>query len=206
MNDQILLIGGFVEIIELCEENDVNIIGIVDNSIVDNYMGIPIIGNDDNLKVWRVKYLKSKLIITPDTPNVRKKLFLHYEKQGFQFANLISKNARISKSASIDLGTVVQAESNISSEVKIGKFVKVNTMANIMHNSTIGNFTTIAPNAVILGHVRIGESCYIGANATILPHVSICDNVVVGAGAVVTKNIETPNSSYVGVPAYILKK
>jgi len=206
MGNQILLIGGFVELIELCEDNEVTIIGIVDNSVVSNYKGIPIIGNDANVHEWSKEYLDNQLLISPDLPAVRKKLFLHYKKYGFQFTSLISSLARISKSATVGLGSVIQAGTNVSSEVYIGKFVKINTNANIMHNTTVGDFTTIAPNAVILGHVKIGESCYIGTNSTILPYVRICDNVIIGAGAVVTKNIETPYTTFVGVPAKNLKK
>ena len=206
MNNQILLIGGFVEMIELCEDNEVSIIGIVDNSIADYHNGIPIIGNDDNVIEWCKNYLKYRLVISPDLPAIRRKLVLYYKDQGFQFTNLISNLAKISKSASVGCGSVIQAGTNISSEVHVGNFVKINSNANIMHNSIVGDFTTIAPNAVVLGHVKIGESCYIGANSTILPHVSICDNVIIGAGAVVTKNIETPYTSYVGTPASILKK
>lgn len=205
MNNQILLIGGFVEIIELCEENEIKIIGIADNKEI-NYNGIPTIGNDDNILEWCNEFLKYKLLISPDSPAIRNKLFLLYKEFGFQFSTLISKFARISKSAFVDFGAVIQAGTNISSEAHIGKFVKINTNANVMHNTYIGDFTTIAPNAVVLGHVKIGKSCYIGANSTILPHVSICDNVIIGAGAVVTKNIENPYTTYAGVPARIFRK
>lgn len=205
MINQIILIGGFVEIIELLEESGINVIGVVDNE-KDNYNGIPIIGSDDNVNEWREKFLDHKLLISPDLPTVRKKLAGYYKNYGFEFSKLISKYARVSNSAFVGLGSIIQAGANISSEVIIGEFVKININANIMHNSSIGDFTTIAPNAVILGHVKIGESCYIGANATVLPHVSICDNVIIGAGAVVTRNIEYPFTAYAGVPAKILKK
>jgi len=206
MNNQIILIGGFIEIIELCKESEIDIIGIVDNNSNKKYRDIPIIGSDDNVLDWRNDFFKYKLLISPDLPAIRKKLFLLYNEYGFKFSTLVSKFARISKSSFVDLGTVIQSGTNISSEVHIGKFVKINTNANVMHNSSLGDFTSIAPNAVVLGHVNIGESCYIGANSTILPHIRICDNVIVGAGAVVTKNIEKPYTTYAGVPARILKK
>lgn len=206
MDKKILLIGGFGEIVELCEDNKISVIGIVDNHNVDNHYGIPIIGNDDNVEEWCEKFIKYKLVITPDLPSLRKELVLYYKGHGFQFTSLISNFANISKSSLVELGTVIQSGANVSSETYLGKFVKVNTNANIMHNVTVGDFTTIAPNAVVLGHVKIGESCYIGANSTILPHISICDNVIIGAGAVVTKNIETPHTTFVGVPASILEK
>jgi len=202
----ILLVGGFVEIIELCDENDIEIVGIIDKQMDRKGESIPIIGNDEEVLQWKNQFLGYELIITPDSPSLRKKLALYYQGHGFKFARIISKMARISKSAFILEGVVIQAGVNISSEAHIGKFVKVNNNANIMHNVSVGNYSTIAPNAVLLGHVQVGGSCYIGSNSTILPHVSICDNVTIGAGAVVTKNIETPYTTFVGVPAKKLKK
>lgn len=201
MKDRIIIIGSFHEIIELCEENNIKIIGLVDNNKVKEYSSIPIIGNEMNIYDWKDEYLDVNIIITPDLPDKRKQLALFYKNHGFCFSTIISKHARISKSAIIHVGSVIQAGVNISSEVTVGEFVKINTCANIMHNVVIGDYTTIAPNAVLLGHVKIGESCYIGANSTILPYVSICDNVTIGAGTVVTKSIETQFSTYVGVPA-----
>ena len=206
MHKKIILVGGFIEIIELCEENNIEIVGIVDNEKVGSFLSLPIVGNDMNINEWKVNHLDIKLIITPDLPAIRKKLVLIYKTHDFLFAKIISESSRISKSSIIKDGVVVQAGVNISSEVFVGEFVKINNNANIMHNVSIGDFTTIAPNAVLLGYVKIGESCYIGANATILPHITICDNVIVGAGAVVTKNIETPFTTYTGAPASQLKK
>jgi sugar O-acyltransferase (sialic acid O-acetyltransferase NeuD family) len=206
MSDKILLVGGFIEIIELCEENNIEIVGLVDNKKLNENSSLPIIGGEKNINDWKENFLKTKIVVTPDLPNIRKKLVLFYSNHGFGYSTIISNLARVSKSAIIHCGSVIQAGVNISSEVTIGEFVKINNNANVMHNVIIGNFTTIAPNAVILGHVKIGECCYIGANATILPHVSICDNVTIGAGAVVTKSIETPFFTYAGVPARKLLK
>lgn len=203
MKNEVILIGGFSEIIELCEDNNVFVVGIVDNNSFGN---IPTIGSDQNVNLWRDKYLSCNLLITPDSPFIREKLAVYYGNLGFGFSTLISSLARVSKSAKIDNGTLIQSGVNISSEVLLGRFVKVNTNANIMHNSIVGDYSTIAPNAVILGNVRIGRSCYIGANATILPNITICDNAVIGAGSVVTKDIISAQTSYAGVPARPLNK
>jgi sugar O-acyltransferase (sialic acid O-acetyltransferase NeuD family) len=205
MKDSIILIGSFIEIIELCQENDIVIAGLVDIDKKNEYSPIPVIGSEININAWKNDYNKFKIIITPDEPNKRKELALFYTSHGFNHSKIISRHARISKSAIIQSGSVVQAGANISSEVTVGEFVKINNNANVMHNAEIGDFTTIAPNAVILGYVKIGQSCYIGSNATILPNLYICDNVIVGAGSVVTKNINTPFSVYTGIPARFIK-
>ena len=200
MDKEIILVGGFHEIIELCEEIGYKIIGIIDNNLKETYWGYPIIGTDDMIKNLTRKYKNIPLVITPDLTSIRKKLFLEYSKYAFEFETIISPTAKISKSSIIRTGAIIQHQVNVSSNVRIGIFAKLNVGCNIMHDSTIGNFVTIAPNAVILGRVNIGDSTYIGANSTILPDKSIGENVIVGAGAVVTKNFDS-NSIIKGIPA-----
>lgn len=202
-NKKIIIIGAFNEIIELVEELDYEIIGLVDNVKKDKYLDYDIILYDSDGSILEKKlYSNCKLVITSDSPYVRKKLHKMYN--GFSFQNLISLHSKVSKSSKIGEGVVIQYGVNISSEAHIGDFVKLNTYSNIMHNANIGHYTTIAPNVVILGNVKIGECCYIGSNSTILPNIEICDNTIIGAGAVVVKNIKEPGV-YVGIPAVKIK-
>jgi len=201
----VILIGGFHEIIELCEDSDIEIRGIIDNIIVNEYMGYPVIGTDHDAPVIPAKFKKYPLILTPDQPQIRERLSIYYSALGYTFTSLISKKACISRSAIIGNGTVIQNGVNISSSTHIGNFVKVNTNANIMHDSTIGDFSTIAPDAVILGRVTVQNSCYIGSNSTILPGILIGGKTTVGAGAVVTKNTGE-SDTVIGIPAKRLTK
>lgn len=203
IND-IIMIGGFSEMIELCEENGYKIYGIVDsNPITLGKEKYNVIGDDTFFLKNSSNFDCNKLIITPDKPLVRKRIVRAYG-DIFLYPSIFSKNSKVSKYANIGGGVVVQYGVNISSNVKIYDFVKVNTFANIMHDSIIGEFSTIAPNAVILGNVTIGSEVYIGANSTILPGVNIGHSCIIGAGSVVTKDIP-PNSIVVGIPARDLK-
>lgn len=202
MHSKILIVGAFHEVIELAQDNGVEIAGLIDSSPKDSYRGYQIIGSDEIARNLNKDF---QLIITPDSPKARYRLVMLYKNLGFRFTNLISKDAKISKSAFIDEGTVIQYGVNVSADVSIGKFVKLNTFCNVMHNSIVGDYTTVAPNAIILGNVKIGKSCYIGSNATILPSIEICDNVIIGAGAVVTKSI-LKKGIFVGNPAKELRK
>lgn len=201
---QFILVGGFIEVIELCESLDYQIVGIIDTLVAKELYGYPVLGNDDNIQEVNDMFKGIHLILTPDDPARRLRLYQTYSVFDFLFQSIISAKAIISKSAKVGIGTIIQAGCNVSSQVEIGEFVKLNTFSNIMHNSIIKDFTTIAPNAVILGHVEVGNHCYIGANSTILPHVKIADQVTIGAGAVVTKNIEEPGV-YIGIPARKIK-
>ena len=200
MDKDVILVGGFHEIIELCEKSGFNIVGIIDGQLQDSYFGHPVIGSDEDAKTLFHKYGKCKLVLTPDSPRIREKLVNIYKPLGFKFATIISPNAIISKFATIGIGTIIQDGVNVSACTRIGNFVKLNTNANLMHDNIIGDFVTVAPNAVALGRIIIEKSAYIGANATILPERIVGSKSVVGAGAVVSKNVEQ-GKTVKGVPA-----
>lgn len=205
MMKKVILVGGFHEVIELCETENVEIIGIIDNFKKGNYLGYQILGTDNDIKEIHNSFSEIPVIISPDQPQKRNNLVNLYNSAGFKFYSLFSSNSLISKSAVIGNGVLIQGKVNISSFVNIGNFVRINSMANIMHDTIIDSFTTIAPNAVLLGKVKIGSNCYIGANSTILPYISIGNNSVIGAGAVVTKNVPS-NITIVGNPGRELVK
>lgn len=202
-SEKIIIVGGFPEIIELCENSGYNILGIIDAAPIT--AAYTMLGRDDIAKNIYQQYPDAKIVISPDLPHVRKKLVNYYREIGFRFASVISPKANISKSCVIGEGSIIQDFVNISSNVRIGAFVKLNTMSNIMHDSNIGDFVTIAPNAVILGCVSISGDSYIGANATILPGLSVATGITIGAGAVLTKNAEESGVVYAGIPAKELK-
>lgn len=200
MDNKVIIVGAFHEMIELCEDCGFQIVGIIDNQYTGDFYGIPILGKDEDADRLYHEYSDCSVVITPDSPKVREKLFALYSQIGFQFATVISPRAIISRCATIGKGTIIQACVNVSSGSTIGDFVKINTYANIMHDNVVGNFATVAPNALLLGYVYIGASAYIGANSTVLPHVRVGVESTVGAGAVVTKDVNN-NVIVKGVPA-----
>ncbi|UJP64473.1 DapH/DapD/GlmU-related protein [Mongoliitalea daihaiensis] len=202
MEKKIVLVGGFSEIIELCYEIQFDKVYVIDREDVGQ--NTIYLGCDDNVNIFFDKVKNIDFCITPDLPIVRKKIFDNLEKYSFRFPRLLSDTAKISRTAIINDGSLVQNGAYISSNVVLGSFVKVNVNACVMHDSKIGSFTTLAPSCTVLGRVSIGEMCYIGASATILPELKICNNVIIGAGAVVTKDI-TECGTFVGVPARKVK-
>lgn len=205
MSKKIIIVGAFHEVIELAENSGYEIIGLIDNNKTGSYKNYNILCNDYQVDSFDKDLKQIPLVITPDKPQLRGNLYAYYMSKGFKFSSLISIFSKVSKSAMIKEGTIIQYGVNVSAEVEIGGLVKLNTCCNIMHNSVVGDFTTIAPNAVVLGNVKIGKNCYIGSNATLLPNIKISDDVIVGAGAVVTKDVP-PLSIVAGNPAKIIKQ
>lgn len=200
----VILIGGFIETIELCEKCGYDILGIADLCPCSGNR-YTFIGTDTDLIRKSNKYKKIPLVIAPDDPLVREKLFKLYYQNGFHFETVISPDATISPSALIGEGCLIQSGSNISSKVFLGRGVRVNTGANVMHEVHVGDFSTIAPNAVVLGKCQVGKNVYVGANSTLLPECNIGNGSIVGAGAVVTKNIKDKVVA-VGNPARLRKE
>ncbi|GAB1367283.1 acetyltransferase [Candidatus Cloacimonadaceae bacterium] len=202
---QLIVIGGFSEIFELCADAGLAIAGYVDSSELPSFLQYEYFGNDEEFINICTDPSKFGLVISPDQPQVRNRLFRTYNSMGFNYPVITSRYAKVSPSSVIGMGSVLQHGVFVSANVILGDFVKCNVYANIMHDTVIGSFSTIAPNAAIMGRVSIAESCYIGANATIRQGISICKNVILGAGAVVTKDIVEPGT-YVGIPARRIKQ
>lgn len=195
----VIVVGAFHEIFELCKDAKLNVVGVFDLK-PDSCCSSLYLGTDNDAVMLFEKYKDTPVIITPDKPSLREKLVNHYRTIGYKFATVISPTAKISPSATIGEGTIIQHAVNISACSRIGSFVKLNTMSNVMHDCVVGDYTTIAPNALLLGRCKTGERCYIGAHSTILPEHSIGSDSIVGAGAVVTKNVK-PQIIVKGIPA-----
>lgn len=199
MDKQIILVGAFHEMIELCQECGFDIIGYIDNK-ENSMLAGKYLGTDEYVADIFKKYGNIPIVITPDNPQIREKLYKKYKEAGFKFQTIISPSAHISSMAIIGEGTVIQHGVNVSSHVCIGNFVKVNVNANVMHDCVVEDFVTIAPNAVLLGKVKVLSRSYIGSNSTILPSCCVGCTSIVGAGAVVTKDVKS-GSVVTGVPA-----
>lgn len=204
MTKRVIIIGFFQEVVELCEECNIEIVGYIDTN-TSFITDIPFLGTDAEAGALFTKFGNIPLLLTPDSPSVRKKLADYYSNFGYQFLNVISPTATISKTATIGDGVLIQTGVNVSSNVMIGDFVRLNTKSNVMHDCEVAAFSTVAPNAVLLGKVIVNTLSYIGSNATILPGCAIGKNTIVGAGSVVVKNVEE-NSVVAGNPSKILRK
>jgi sugar O-acyltransferase (sialic acid O-acetyltransferase NeuD family) len=200
VTNRVLMIGGFHEMIDLCRLCDVALEGIVDSNLAGNYLGVPVLGNDEDILHNASRYRDASVILSPDEPAVRRRLASSYAAAGFRFISLISPHATVSPHARLGNGVVVQSWCNVSAGSTIGDFVRLNVGANIMHDCSIGEFTTIAPNAVVLGRVHVGRDNYLGANCTVLPSRRLSHGVVVGAGSVVTRDVSERVTVY-GNPA-----
>ncbi len=181
-------------IIDLLNElNEYDIVGIYDDNKEGVFSGINILGKtnelDENI---------DNFIISIGNDKIRKKIYESHK--NLNWCRLIHPKSIVSKTAKIDIGTVVLAGAVIQTEVQIGKHCIINTNCNIDHESIVGDFCNICPGTTICGLVNIGESTFVGANSTIIQTIKIGNDCLVGAGTVIIRDIPD-GKKVVGNPA-----
>lgn len=127
---------------------------------------------------------------------LRQRIQSIYEELGFEFAEVISPAAVISKFAHVDSSVQIMAGAALQSGVVLGKASVINTRAVLDHDCQLGRYVHVASSATLCGGVVVADNAYIGANATIFPGVHIGRDAIVGAGAVVKTNVESGRVIY----------
>lgn len=199
---EVVLLGIFSEIIELCEKKGRKIAYGVDPKVRSGFP-FPVLSSElELIETLGDSMGNYEYIVVPDSPKGRQKIIGLFASKidKMTFPSVIDDSVILSKTAKIGKGSVIMGGSLISSNSRIGDFVKMNFFARVHHDVEVGNYCTIAPSATVLGRVKLGEGVYVGANATILPGIEIGDRAIVGAGAVVTKDVEA-GKTVKGIPA-----
>ncbi len=199
---EVVLLGVFSEIVELCERKAKKIAYGVDPKIRSEFPFLILSSELELIETLGDSTGNYEYIVVPDSPKGRQKIVeaLASKVDKMTFPSVIDDGVILSKSAKIGKGSVIMGSSLISSNSKIGDFVKMNFFARVHPDVEVGHYCTVAPGATVLGRVKLGEGVYIGANATVLPGIKIGDRAIVGAGAVVTKDVEA-GKTIKGVPA-----
>ena len=202
----LILIGGgghCISCIDVIEAQGIyNISGILDvaENLSKNVLGYKVIGTDKDI----INYVKDHhfLITVGQTKNAltRKKIFENLRAVGAKMATIISPSARVSKYATIGIGTCILHNGCINANVQIGVNCIINTGANIEHDCIVGKHSHISTHAVINGGCVVEEGCFVGSNATIVHNVCIPAESVIGAGAVVLNSFST-KGTFIGNPA-----
>ena len=124
---------------------------------------------------------------------------------GLNIPTIVDPSAEISKYASLEKGSFINANVVIQCNTKIEFGSILNTSCTIDHDSIIGEGTHISPGVNIAGNVNIGKFCWIGIGSKIIQNIQIGDNVTVGGGSLVLNDI-SKNLKVFGSPINVIKE
>lgn len=127
------------------------------------------------------------------------------EALGMRFRSVIHPTARVSRMATIGIGTIINAGVQVATHTQISQHVVINRGALIGHHNIIHDHATISPGANLAGNVTIGRRAWIGLGANILEKRTIGEQSIVGAGALVTHDVAN-RVKVVGIPARVVEE
>jgi len=157
-----------------------------------NYMmGIPIIGNDEDLKKFYSEGYTDAFITVGSIGNVtlRKRLYQLAKSIGFHIPNIIDKSSIVSQYAVFGEGIYVGKNAVVNAYSKVGNCAIINTSSVVEHECALQDFVHIAPGSILNGNVQVAEDTHIGAGSTIKQGIHIGAGSMVGMGSVVINHI-----------------
>lgn len=168
----LVLIGGgghCKSVIDVAESVGYNILGILDRpeEVGKKVLDYEVIGVDDDIP----NYVdKAEFVITVGfikNPSLRIMLYNKVLEAGGKLATLVASTARVSKYATLGIGTVVMHHAFVNAGAEIGDNVIINTFANIEHDAHIGNQCHISTGAIINGDATVADSTFVGSQSVI---------------------------------------
>lgn len=194
--------GGHAKVvIDTLQQLNKDIIGIATLSNESSFMGIPIIGNDDDV----LRYSPDEILLVNGIGSIgdvglRKKVFLKFKNQGYSFYTMIHPSTILSPTVTLGEGVQIMAGSVVQTDVQIGDNVLLNTRTSIDHECQIGSHSHIAPGCILSGQVIIDQEVHLGTGTTVIQNINIGKKVLSGAGSVIIRDISS-NQKVIGVPA-----
>jgi len=197
--------GGHSKVLlDILLQQNAQIIGIVEddfNKFDNQILGVKIVGNDDYILNYSPKkiYLVNA-IGSAGSMNLRKKIFLKFKQEGYEFARVIHPTAVIGQTVIIQEGAQIMAGAIIQIGSSVGINSIINTKASVDHDCKIKEHVHISPGTIICGNCTVGSCTHVGAGTTIIQNINIGEEVLIGAGSVVVKDIPAKVKAF-GVPA-----
>lgn len=175
-----------IGIIDKLNEN-VDPLGNINKSI----MGVPIIGDDDDLELLFHKGYKEAFITVGSVGDVslRKRLYYKVKEIGFKIPNIIDKSSVVSSNITLGEGIFIGKRAIINACINIGNLSIINTSSIIEHGCAIGEFVHVAPGTILCGNVSIGSETHIGAGSVIKQGIQIGTKTMIGMGSVVLNDL-----------------
>lgn len=192
-------------ILDIALLNNLDVVGVIDvnyQNKEETIMGIPVIGNMDQLDDYKTN--ETSVFVALGNNVEREEVIEKVTGLGYEIPILVHPTAIVSESVEIGFGTVICAGVILNPLVKIGRGVIINTGGIVDHESQIGDFVHLGPSVSVAGRVSVGKRSFVGIGSSIVDKVTIGKDTLIGAGTVVLKNV--PDGSKVVGVSKILNK
>lgn len=120
----------------------------------------------------------------------RGQLFNALREQKIPIANIVSKDARISKYSELGVGNVILGSASIGPFTKICDNNFISSGVSIEHNCLVGSGNTFGPGVMTSGSCKIGNQNKFGMQIGLEPKVSIGDRCIIASGVILTRHID----------------
>ena len=192
---KILLIGGGGHCKSVLDSimslNEYSEIGIIDITFDASALGVPVIGNDSDLKDLFLSGWKAAFITVGSVGSTKKRhdICEMLKAIGFDIPIVIDPSACVSKKAIIGEGTFIGKNAVVNADCKVGSFAIINSGSVVEHDCCVGDYSHISPGAVLCGQVSVGSDTHIGAGSVVKQGLTVGDNSMIGIGSVVVNSI-----------------
>lgn len=179
------------------------VVGFVDDNpskLGSVIKGIKVIGNTDQLAIFKKKLgVECGIVAIGDNP-LRRKLSNKIVDAGLELINAIHPTVWFDPDVMIGKGCYIGQGVIVVTGSKIGNCVNIHTAATIDHDNIIEDGANLGPGVHTAGRVKIGKDAFLGTGAIVIPDGSVGEGSIIGAGSVVISNTE-PYFTYGGIPA-----
>jgi len=186
--------GHAAVIISSLQRLGVEILGATsrDNQKEFEILGIPVIGNDEEISAWTPSdlMLVNGIGMTVAGQSIRHRCAEKMRNLGFHFRTIVDPTAVVASQVTVAEGAQILAGAVVQPRTSIGRDSIVNTGARIDHDCEIEMECHICPGVTLTGGVKVGRGSMIGAGATVIPGITIGECSLIGAGAIVCSDVE----------------
>jgi len=190
-------------VIDILEEQNENIIGLLDDNVNNEYMlGYEVLGKISEFEKFKEDCF---FIVSIGNNKIREKFYSILAKSKCKLISAIHECNSISKYAKLGKGLIINSGVSIHPDVTIGTGTIIGMNATISHDCYVGNYVHIDPGVHLTGEVQISDCVEIGTGAVVIPRKKIGRNTIIGAGSVIISDIPE-YSVAVGVPAKVIRR
>ena len=180
-------------------------IGVVD-SIKNLNLGIPVVGNDDDIPAlvqagWTDAFITVGSI--GDTVT-RRRLYELVKQNRLNIPTIIDPSAVVGKEVEFKEGVFVGKQAVVNIGSSVGVCVIINTGAIVEHDCIIGDFSHISSGSTLCGQARVGYDSHIGAGSVVRQSIKVGNRSLIGIGSVVVKDIPDNVKAY-GNPCKVVE-